>query len=220
MPIRINLLAEAHAAEELRRRDPVKRAIWGAALSLALMLAWSSFLYLKGMIALSELNRIDAQLSAQTNSYQHVISNQARIGETAAKLTRLQQLTTNRFLVGTLLNALQQTTIDDVQLIRFRALEDYVVTPAVAAKTEDGRTTPAKPATSTEKIGLVLEAQDNSAAGDGMNRFRQAISTNAFCRATRANDARLLSLAPPQAGADGKTFTRFALECRFPEKTR
>lgn len=28
MPIRINLLAEAQAAEEMRRKDPVKRSIW------------------------------------------------------------------------------------------------------------------------------------------------------------------------------------------------
>jgi len=27
MPIRINLLAEAQAAEDLRRRDPVKRSV-------------------------------------------------------------------------------------------------------------------------------------------------------------------------------------------------
>ena len=32
MPIRLNLLAEAQAAEEARRRDPVKRAVWMAAL--------------------------------------------------------------------------------------------------------------------------------------------------------------------------------------------
>ena len=37
MPIRLNLLAEAQAAEEARRRDPVKRAIWLAALIIALM---------------------------------------------------------------------------------------------------------------------------------------------------------------------------------------
>ena len=32
MPIRLNLLAEAQAAEDLRRRDPVKRALWLARL--------------------------------------------------------------------------------------------------------------------------------------------------------------------------------------------
>ena len=36
MPIRINLLAEAIADEDLRRRDPVKRAIYGGAFVVAL----------------------------------------------------------------------------------------------------------------------------------------------------------------------------------------
>ncbi len=35
MPIRLNLLAEAQAAEEMRRRDPVKRALWLAGLIIA-----------------------------------------------------------------------------------------------------------------------------------------------------------------------------------------
>ena len=37
---RINLLAEAQAAEELRRRDPVKRATWLGAFLVAAILAW------------------------------------------------------------------------------------------------------------------------------------------------------------------------------------
>ena len=39
MPIRLNLLAEAQALEESRRRDPVKRAVW-AGVFLVLALAW------------------------------------------------------------------------------------------------------------------------------------------------------------------------------------
>jgi len=39
MPIRINLLAESQALEEMRRRDPVKRAIWVGVLVVSLLLA-------------------------------------------------------------------------------------------------------------------------------------------------------------------------------------
>jgi hypothetical protein len=222
MPIRLNLLAEAHAAEEQRRRDPVKRAIWAGALALALMLAWSSSLQLKVMLKNSDLSVVEAQLGAQTNTYQHVMANKARIGEITSKLGKLQQLTTNRFLNGTLLNALQQTTVEDVQLIRFRALEDYVITEGAKAKTEDGRLIPAKPGASIEKITLLLDAQDNSPAGDAVTRFKQSVSTNAFFRAGlgSANEARLLNLGSPQTSPDGKSFVRFSLECRYPDKTR
>jgi hypothetical protein len=222
MPIRLNLLAEAHAAEELRRRDPVKRAIWAGALALALMLAWSSSLQLKVMIKNSDLSIVEAQLGAQTNTYQHVMANKTKIGEITFKLEKLHQLATNRFLNGTLLNALQQTTVEDVQLVRFRALEDYVVTESAKAKSEDGHFTPAKPGISTEKITILLDAQDNSPAGDAVTRFKQAVTTNAFFRAGlgSANEARLLNLSSPQTGPDGKSFVRFSLECRYPDKTR
>jgi hypothetical protein len=223
MPIRLNLLAEDHAAEEVRRRDPVKRAIWAGALAVALMLAWSSSLQLKAMLANSELARVEAQLGAQTNSYQHVMANRAKIGEITSKLARLQQLTTNRFLNGTLLNTLQQTTVEDVQLIRFRALEEYVITEPVKAKTgENGRVIPAKPGASTEKITLLLDAQDKSAGGDAMTRFKQAVSTNAYFQAGlgRANEARLSNLGSPQTSPDGKSLVPFSLECRYPDKTR
>jgi len=43
MPIRINLLAEAKAAEELRRHDPVKRVIFGGALAVALVFVCVQF---------------------------------------------------------------------------------------------------------------------------------------------------------------------------------
>ena len=50
MPIRINLLAEAKAAEELRRHDPVKRVIFFGAFLVALALVWSSSLQLERML--------------------------------------------------------------------------------------------------------------------------------------------------------------------------
>ena len=55
MPIRINLLAEAHAAEELRRKDPVKRGIYGAVVVVSCVLIWALTLQLKIMAAKHEL---------------------------------------------------------------------------------------------------------------------------------------------------------------------
>ena len=54
MAIHINLLAESQALEEMRRRDPVKRAIWVGAIVGALVLAWSGYLQVKLMAATSE----------------------------------------------------------------------------------------------------------------------------------------------------------------------
>src|SRR5437016_582715 len=114
MPIRINLLAEAQAAEELRRRDPVKRAFWIGGLVVVLVLAWSSSLQFKIIGDRDKLNAMEAKLNAQTNEYQQIISNQKQLVETSQKLAALRQLATNRFLWATALNTLQQTTVPDV----------------------------------------------------------------------------------------------------------
>src|SRR2546428_9334509 len=130
MPIRLNLLAEAQAAEEMRRRDPVKRALWVAALLVSLVLAWSSWLQLKAMMANQELTQVQAQMGAYTNEYQQVLTNQRKTDEIKQKLAALRQLSANRFLQASLLNALQQATVEDVQLIHFTTEQSYALTEA------------------------------------------------------------------------------------------
>ena len=60
MPIRLNLLAEAGPLK-IAQRDPVKRALWVAALLIALMLVWASSLQLKAIVANKDLGVVVAQ---------------------------------------------------------------------------------------------------------------------------------------------------------------
>jgi hypothetical protein len=78
MPIRINLLAEAQAAEELRRRDPVKRVIFCGALMVALMVVWSSSLKLRAMLANKEVMDRQTEVEVRTNEFQRVQSDQKK----------------------------------------------------------------------------------------------------------------------------------------------
>src|SRR5438309_750863 len=98
MPIRLNLLAEAQAAAEMRRRDPVKRALWLSGLLIALVLVWSGYLYLKSLVANNDLGRVEAQMMTHTNKYQQILSDQERTDEIRMKLRALNELATNRFL--------------------------------------------------------------------------------------------------------------------------
>ena len=67
--------------------------------------------------------------------------------EADRKLTALHSLATNRFLNGPVLNALQRTTVDDVQLVHLKIEHQYVAIEETKAKTNaTGRPTPAKPA--------------------------------------------------------------------------
>src|SRR5437588_812625 len=77
MPIRINLLSEAQAAEELRRKDPVKRAVLASALLVAGMLCWGSTLQFKIITSKSGLKDLDAsaQPGSQVNKFKEAIAN-------------------------------------------------------------------------------------------------------------------------------------------------
>lgn len=225
MPIRLNLLAEAQAAEESRRRDPVKRAIWVAGLLVALMLVWSSSLQLNAMMANKDLGRVEAEMNSHTNEYQKVLNNQKKSAEIKMKLGALHQLATNRFLNGTVLNALQQTTIDDVQIVRIKVTQDYVITEETKPRTNANRVLPGKPATVTEKIVLSLDGNDLSASpGDQINKFREALASNAYFKEVlgRTNEVTLKQQSGPQVSSEGtgKALVLFTLECRYPEKTR
>src|SRR5208282_1923046 len=106
MPIRINLLAEAKAAEELRRHDPVKRVIFVGALCVALTLVWSSSLQLETMLAKKVVSDRQTEIAARTNEFQHVLTDQKKIADAKQKLDALKKMTNSRFLEGDLLNAL------------------------------------------------------------------------------------------------------------------
>jgi len=223
MPIRINLLAEAQAQDDLRRKDPVKRVIYVGIVLVLLMLAWSSSLQLKAMIAKGELGKIEGQLTSQTNEFQQVMENQHRLLDVQHKLGSLNQLAGNRLLYGTVLNALQQATIDDVQLMRFRAEQAYAITEAVKPKTNSGRVIPGRPATVTERIVLTLDAKDSAAnPGDQVNKYKQAVADNPYFQSVlgKTNEVRLTNLSPPQTSAGGKPFVLFTMEVKYPEKTR
>lgn len=223
MPLRINLLAEAQALEEMRRKDPVKRAIWAASFLVALILAWSSTLQVKVMIAKRDVSQIDAQTKDRDKDYKHVLASQAALADTKAKLAALQNLASNRFLFGNLLEAVQKTTFDDVQLVHLKLDQEYVMTEAVKPKTSGDKVVPGRPATATEKITLTLDARDNSPTpGDMVNKYQQSLTGASYFKSIigDTNEFRLINTSQPQADPDGKQFVLFTLQCRFPDKTR
>ena len=225
MPIRLNLLAEAQAAEDMRRRDPVKRALWLAALIIAVMLVWSSFLQLRATLAGSEVTRVEAQMGARTNEFRQVLDNQKKTIEINDRLSLLRQLAAGRFLQGNLLNALQLTTVEDVQLLHLKVDQYYSVVEGTKSRTnEDGVVIRGRPQTSTEKIVLNFDGLDSSPnPGDQVNTFKSVLAANAFFKSilVKTNPVSLKSLSAPQvAPVSGKPCVMFTLECRLPEKTR
>jgi len=225
MPIRLNLLAEAQAAEAARRRDPVKRAIWAAVLIIVVILVCSSSLQLKAILIHGDVSSLQSQIKSHTNDYRAVLDDQNKIADIKHKLQELQRLSANRLLQGTLLEALQHSTVDDIQLMRFSVDQTYIRIEGTKSRTNDAKVfIPGKPATQTERILLTLEGADSSAnPGDQLNKYKDALASNPYFKQVlvKTNAISLRNLAPPQTSPlTGKRSAIFTLECRYPEKTR
>lgn len=125
MPIRINLLAEEQAAEEMRRRDPIKRALFAGSALGVLMLGWIGITQLNVSAARRELASHDARLRQLDESSKALRNSQLSGAEQQARLRALEKYSTNRFFWGTLLDAVQQVTVESVRLTEIRAEQKY-----------------------------------------------------------------------------------------------
>jgi hypothetical protein len=224
MPIRLNLLAEAQAAEEQRRRDPVKRAIWIAAFLIALMLGWASSLQAKAFWKKQELNKVVSSMNACTNEYRKVIEEKAKIADINRRLVALHSLETNRFLNGNLMNALQQTVMDDIHLSMLKVEQNYTLAEGTKPRTNGTSVIAGKPATSTERIVITVEGADSSpSAGEQVTKFKELLGKHAYFQSVlgQTNQVSLKSLSAPAVSPDTeRAVVSFSLESRLPPKTR
>ena len=181
--------------------------------------------YWEWSLANSNVNRLEGQINSRTNEYRSTIDTKNKIADIDHKLAELRRLAASRLLQGTLLNALQKTTVDDVQLIRLRVDQTYTSVEGTKARTNAANVViKGRPPATTERIVVNLEGIDSSASpGDQVNRFKTVLATNAYFKdmLARTNPINLKSLSPLQvAPVTGKPCVMFTLECRYPEKTR
>lgn len=209
MPIYLNLLAETQAAEDLRRRDPVKRVIIAGLFIMAAMLVWYSWVLLEVMNANRGLSQAQFQIDSHANAYQEGVTNSARIAIDKMKIEGLRKLTNARMLQGNLLNALQKINVDNVQLTGVKVDQAYIVT--------------SKPAAATEKIVVTLNARDSSAnPGDQVGKYKDALAREPYFQAMldKTNGIRLADESALEQDQNGKSYVSFTLECHFPDQKR
>ncbi len=217
MPIKLNLLAEAQAQEEMRRKDPVKFATFVGALAVVISLVWFSASFATLKMTENKLNDVKAKIATHTNDFALVVLNRNKIADCQKRQDELDKLNEARQLQGPLLDALQQIYVPNVAIIRTRLDQTFSFKEGV--QTKAGRT----PASAIEKTVLTIDAKDFSAnPGDQINRFKDSFTKSAYFKTVlETNGVRLAgSPSAAQTGIDGKLFVQFTLECRYPEKTR
>jgi hypothetical protein len=220
MPIRINLLAETQAAENLRRRDPVKRFAYAGALVAMAALTVSSSIQVKVMLSKNELAQVTGQIAGLANASKRVVLELKEINDAKMKLAALQKLTAGRFLEGNLLDALQHSAVDGVALTRLQVQQSYQTSKDDTSSSTDSRT---HFKGVTEDIVVSLDAQDSSAnPGDQVNKFKDAIANQPYFKTMLdpTNGILLTSLFAPQSAPDGRPFVSFTIECHYSESTR
>ena len=225
MPIRINLLAEAQAAEELRRRDPVKRAIIGGIVLVSAVLVWMGSLQVKIIADHTNLANLEARLSSRTNQFVQILNDKTNLDGITEKLGALNRMVTNRFLEASVLDAMQRATVPGIHIIRLRTDQTYDEIPAVKPTVVKGKSIPGKPGGAVEKIRVTLDAKDASEnpGGDQINKFREILACTPYFQNQKisTNDIRLRNYSSPQLDNEtGKAYVLFSLECSYPDHVR
>jgi Tfp pilus assembly protein PilN len=209
MPIRINLLADAQAAEESRRKDPVKRAVWIGAFAVFVVLLWAATLQFKIIVARSEVSGLQASWKAIEKQAQEINDHKASTRNIEQKLSAVDQFTTNRMLWATTLNALQHTSVDGVQLTRVRTEQSFTLNEG-------------KRPTVTERITLSLEGRDfGSGSTDHVPQFKESLAAYPYFKSNlqTTNNVQLTSLSAPQTEG-ARAFRAFGIQLYFQEKER
>jgi hypothetical protein len=218
MPIRINLLAEAQAAEEMRRKDPVKRAVWIGGFIVFLVLLCAMTLQFKIIVAKSEVSGLQRSWKGIEKQVTEINDHRNNGRELEQKLSALNQFTTNRMLWAPALNAFQYTPVDGVQLVRVHAEQTFTVN-GDAKPGPDGKP---RAASVTEKTVVSVDGRDFSARpGDQVPRFKQSLASNNYFESAlqKTNKIQLTSQTAPQFEL-GRSFVGFELKMFFEEKER
>ena len=222
MPIRINLLAEAQALEDMRRRDPVKRAVLAAVLLVVVALVYCATLWAQTAAAKSQQRALEAEWKSIENKYKELTDSEKTAAQLSMKIAALNRYSTNRFFWGSTLNAFQQSfppgISDKIQVVHIGSSYSYQVTDAVPPKKSGNKTIPGQPATSREKITIIIDGKDYGIpAEQNYNQFKAAIAKQSYFKNLLPSDSILLrQITQPTTEADGRQAASFSLECQFP----
>jgi hypothetical protein len=125
MPIRINLLAEQQAAEEARRKDPVKRALWIGSALIFLTVVWTLLGVMETKARRAEVLNLTADFTKVDESARQFRNKQAEAGDIERRISSLERYSTNRVLWGSTLDAFQKLTVENIKFQNLSSSQQY-----------------------------------------------------------------------------------------------
>jgi len=223
MSIRINLLAEAQAAEESRRKNPVKLAIWIGSFVVALVLLYTLKLQLDIIFNKQKYNSIEQAWKENNDKYKEVTNNIAKTFEMDRKLAALDQLSTNRFYWAPVLNALQQTMTKDIVVLKVSGDQKYIKLDSKTTGTGANKVT--IPGGIVEKDSLYIDAKDYDPNAQNYDKFKESLSKFPFFAKLLGSQNTFVldgTLSTPTVDPSdpGKQFVVFKLASHFTEVKR
>ncbi len=216
MPIRLNLLAEAQAAEEARRKDPVRRAIIISILVVAALVGYALWLQSQAILAKRDVASLMAQIQKKSKENNSVLDNQALWSVAQNKLAALRQLSTNRFLYGNLLDTLQRTTVPEVQLISFRGKQDYTYNRLIPESINGVITNKAIASNVVENCEITFRVKVfGEHAEDRFSEFRGNLEAHPFFKSRLGKTNHIVLSQSREPGPLGENSVVYTLLCPF-----
>jgi len=204
----------------MRRSDPVKRSIWVGGFLVAITILWSVELELDCFFEKSGANRATADWNRIEAHHKEVTGWVATTDLVEAKLAGLDRLSTNRILWANVLNSLQKSWVEGVQVTHFKGNQSYTLIEAIPAKEKVKR----QPAACIEKVSLTIEARDWNPEGLTYNLFKKSLSNSPyFMRHLGRGDGFELGTVSgisTERADSVQQSVAFTLECHFPEVRR
>jgi hypothetical protein len=216
-------MAEAQAAEEARRRDPVKLGIWLAGFCVIVVGLWIVNKQIEIYFANAHLASLNDDWNHKKPQFDAVTTNQGRTAEVEQKLAALDRLSTNRFLWGSVLNALQLTMVDHVAVTHFVGEQTYTVQEGSFIGT--GANKKMLPGGVIENIKLTIDGRDFDPADASYSKYKDALCNFPFfVKHLGRNDGFVLEGTLGSLAVDPqdptKQFQNFTLATHFPPTTR
>jgi type IV pilus assembly protein PilM len=226
--VSINLLADEQEVQEWRRRDPVRRGFWSAGFAVGLMVMWGAWEGYQLWRAGKELEQLQTRLKSIQANPGESLNNAQRIQEMEKRIRALDRHGRDRMLWAAVLDALQFTTVEDIEF--FRLSINLMVTkpgakPPPPAATSSGTAigNPGKPAVksppppqATQRMVLVIQGK-NYGDPKQIGRFiEEIVKYPYFKKRLRLDDPALLKdLQPRQVdpGNPNRSFALFTIEC-------